>query len=76
MPGTKRNYGLDCAILISQTYLGQLFMSILVGPMISWFGSSHIIFLISSIVSLFGVFSSAFLVHYEVIQPKTTIQPK
>ena len=29
LPGTKRSYGLDCAILVSQTYMGQLMMSII-----------------------------------------------
>lgn len=66
MPGTRRSYGLDCAILISQTYLGQLFMSIGVGPIISFYGSPHIIFLISSVVSVVGIVLSAFFVHYEV----------
>lgn len=66
MPGTRRSYGLDCAILISQTYLGQLFMSIGVGPLIKLYGSPHIIFLISSVVSSFGAVAAAFLVHYKV----------
>lgn len=63
LPGTKRSYGLDCAILVSQNYLGQLVMSIIVGPMIS-FSSSLIIFLISAAFSFIGFILSICLVHY------------
>jgi len=65
LPGTKRSYGLDCAILVSQNYLGQLVMSIIVGPLIS-FSSSLIIFLISATFSFFGFILSICLVHYKV----------
>ena len=41
-------------------------MSIGVGPIISFYGSPHIIFLVSSVVSVVGVVLSAFFVHYEV----------
>jgi Na+/melibiose symporter-like transporter len=66
LPGTKRSYGLDCAILVSQTYLGQLMMSIIVGPLISFFGTTLIIFMVSSTFSLIGFILSMSLVHYSV----------
>lgn len=66
LPGTKRSYGLDCAILVSQTYLGQLLMSIIVGPLIKFFGSTLIIFMVSSIFSFVGFILSISLVHYSV----------
>ena len=68
-PGTKRSYGLDCAILISQTYLGQLIMSLIAGPIIAAYSSPSVIFLICSICSVCGAFASGFLVHYQVKEP-------
>jgi len=67
-PGTKRSYGLDCAILISQTYLGQLIMSLITGPIIAVYSSPSVIFLICSVCSVLGAFVSGFLVHYEVAE--------
>jgi len=66
LPGTKRSYGLDCAILVSQNYCGQLAMSIVVGPLIKTFSSNVIIFLITAVFSSFGFILASFFVHYSV----------
>lgn len=69
-PGTRRSYGLDCAILISQTYLGQLIMSLITGPIIAFYSSPSVIFLICSVCAVLGAFVSGFLVRYEVAESK------
>jgi len=65
---TKRSYGLDSSILIAQNYLGQLMMSLIIGPLVATTGELTSIFLAASLVSLVGAFFAFWLVAEEIAE--------
>merc|ERR1711937_159047 len=64
--GTERQFGVDCAMIVGQIYFSQLFMSIILGPIIGAWDSSVVIFLVTSIAALIGVFVTLFVLEYEI----------
>ena len=64
--GSNRSFGLDSAILISQNYCGQLFMSLFIGPLIAFYESPEIIYLMAAIVASIGSIICGVVVEYDI----------
>jgi len=63
---TARQLGLDSAILVNAMYIGQLVMALLLGPLIAFYGSPVISFLVSSITAFAGTIVALFAVDYGI----------
>nr|CAB3266289.1 solute carrier family 45 member 4-like [Phallusia mammillata] len=64
-PGnTKRGFGLDCAILACQMYMGNIFSSLISSPVIGLFGTVKAMLLTTAICHLAAFVVAYFLVFY------------
>ncbi|XP_071488725.1 membrane-associated transporter protein-like [Diadema antillarum] len=66
--GLPRGLGTDMACLDSQSYLGQIAISAIMGPLIQLTGSHLTIIALSGLMSLIAALSAAFLVAYEIVE--------